>query len=597
MVDRIRINADLLNALPDGILIVDQKGRIIFFSQQLEKLSGYGAEDLEGKSVELLMPERYRRGHVHYRTGYFAADTPIRSMGTGLKIYLQSADQREIPVDIALAPLKTETGTMVLAAVRDATERTRVEQELRESRERFQLLINGVEDYAIFMLDPGGHVMSWNSGAERIKGYPAEEILGQHFSIFYLPEDVAAGKPQLALGEAAETGRYEEEGWRARKNGERFWADAVITALRDETGKLRGFSKVTRDITEPKRAQDRVAAVVEIGQAILSGQNSQDLLALVCKRARDLMDAATAMIAMPGPGGGPARVAVVDGDGADQLRGLELGSDGLKAAAEAIGLGPVVTVPLLAGGRSLGTLSVANRHDSRPFSPAGRLVIELFAAQAAVAIEYDRARDELRRLDVMEERERIGRDLHDGVIQSLFAVGMNLQATALRANSAEIEERIDLSVGEIDGAIRDLRNYIFGLRPGIVADRHLAQAIQQLASDVERESGVVIAIDVDERLAGRLASGAGDIIQLVRESLSNMARHAAAATSRVSLREVNGRAVLKIEDDGRGFEVGARGRPGQGLRNLRERTEALGGDLQIKSRPGEGTTVRIRLPL
>ncbi|MGV9375801.1 PAS domain-containing sensor histidine kinase [Nonomuraea sp. NPDC003707] len=113
-----------------------------------------------------------------------------------------------------------------------------------------ELLVQSIRDYAIFMLDPRGRIVSWNAGAERIKGYTAEEIIGTHFSVFYPPEDVAAGKPFRGLEAAAADGRWEEEGWRVRKDGTRFWASVVITALRDGRGELRGFGKVTRDLTE-----------------------------------------------------------------------------------------------------------------------------------------------------------------------------------------------------------------------------------------------------------------------------------------------------------------------------------------------------------
>src|SRR5713226_6830277 len=126
----------------------------------------------------------------------------------------------------------------------------------RESPETFRLLVEGVQDYAIFMLDGAGRVSTWNSGAERIKGYRAEQIVGQHFSRFYPPEAVAEGKPARLLAIAARDGRVEDEGWRVRKDGTRFWADVILTALRDAEGAVIGFAKVTRDLTEHKEAQD-----------------------------------------------------------------------------------------------------------------------------------------------------------------------------------------------------------------------------------------------------------------------------------------------------------------------------------------------------
>jgi PAS domain S-box-containing protein len=129
---------------------------------------------------------------------------------------------------------------------------------LRDSEERFRLLVEGVTDYAIYMLDPAGKVVSWNKGAERLKGYTAEEILGKDVSVFFLPVDVAAGKPAAELARAAADGRTEQESWRVRKDGSHFWADVIVTALRDDDGKLRGFSKVTRDFTARKASEDAV---------------------------------------------------------------------------------------------------------------------------------------------------------------------------------------------------------------------------------------------------------------------------------------------------------------------------------------------------
>ncbi len=132
----------------------------------------------------------------------------------------------------------------------------RTTEELRQTEERFRLLVDGVKDYAIFMLDPTGHILSWNLGAKRIKGYEPQEIIGKHFSVFYPAEEIRSGKPDRELKIASSEGRFEEEGWRLRKDGSLFWANVLITALYDESGRLRGFAKVTRDITERKRSEE-----------------------------------------------------------------------------------------------------------------------------------------------------------------------------------------------------------------------------------------------------------------------------------------------------------------------------------------------------
>jgi PAS domain S-box-containing protein len=150
------------------------------------------------------------------------------------------------------------SGSVIYAAARDITDRKKVEQALQLAEERYRLLIESVHDYAIYMLDTSGHVASWNSGAQRIKGYTAEEMIGQHFSRFYRPEDLKQGKPARELQLATENGRYEEEGWRVCKDGSEFWANVVITAVHDDAGQLRGFAKITRNMTERKRAEDDI---------------------------------------------------------------------------------------------------------------------------------------------------------------------------------------------------------------------------------------------------------------------------------------------------------------------------------------------------
>ena len=256
-------------------------------------------------------------------------------------------------------------------------------------------------------------------------------------------------------------------------------------------------------------------------------------------------------------------------------------------------------VPLQAEGRAFGVLAVANVHGGPAFREADVQLLETFAAQAAVALEHLRLRRELDRLAVLEDRERIAKELHDGAIQALFAVGLGLQGTSMLARDPELAGRIQGAVEELDRVIRDLRNYIFGLRPGILADRQLDQALRDLAEDFASKTGITTVVEVGSDVASELASQAANVIQLAREALSNVGRHSGAATCRVSLYRRDGAAVLEIDDDGRGFDPRAAQGKGNGLPNLRDRAASLGGSLEIESAPeeGQGTTVRVTIPL
>jgi signal transduction histidine kinase len=378
------------------------------------------------------------------------------------------------------------------------------------------------------------------------------------------------------------------------------------------------------DLYEEGRRRERwLEAVREIGSAILDGQELKAVLKMVARDARALAGAATSTIVVPSldnDGHSGLKIAVADGDYADELSGLLVPMQGSMSGdvmrtqnatvlADAstdprtyqpmvrLGhMGPMVLVPLIVQGRAIGTLAVANPIGGAVFEEQEVRLVETFANQASVALEYTRAQRELQRLAVLDDRERIARELHDGVIQSLFAVGMGLQAVAQRSGDREIESRVESAVSDIDRAIRDLRNYIFGLRPGLLADRQLSQALGDLIADFTEKSGVTTVPDIDEGLAAELAPRSADLVQLTREALSNVGRHAQAATCRVSLFREDGRGVLQIEDDGRGFDAAAE-QTGQGMRNLRERVEAMGAELKVESVTGEGTTIRIALPL
>ena len=196
-----------------------------------------------------------------HRRAYVARPTR-RAMGETLPLLGRNKAGEEFAVDVSLNYERSaERGLRVIAFVRDATARRRMEEELRRSEEGFRLLIEGAADHAIFMLDPSGRVVTWNPGAERIKAWRADEILGRHFSVFYLPEDVASGQPERDLERAAAEGRSQSDGWRVRGNGQLFWAETTLSAVRDEGGTLRGFAKVTRDRTESHQARARLESL------------------------------------------------------------------------------------------------------------------------------------------------------------------------------------------------------------------------------------------------------------------------------------------------------------------------------------------------
>ncbi|MGH2630168.1 MAG: GAF domain-containing sensor histidine kinase [Actinomycetota bacterium] len=259
--------------------------------------------------------------------------------------------------------------------------------------------------------------------------------------------------------------------------------------------------------------------------------------------------------------------------------------------------------PVVARGTVFGNIYLTEKRSAPEFTQDDEDALVVLASQAGIAVEnarlYEeaqRAQRDLARLELMEERERIAKELHDGVIQSLFAVGMGLQGTAAATSDPDVARRLESAVDEIDRAIRDLRNYIFGLRPGILADQHLGHALQRLGDELHSKAGVLTIVDIDPELVAELAPRAGDIVPIVQEALSNVGRHADATTCRVSLARRDDETILEVDDDGAGFDAAAP-RAGMGLGNIEARVRGLGGELTIESVRGEGTTLRATFPV
>jgi PAS domain S-box-containing protein len=244
----------------DAVISANNAGVITYFNHAAESMFGYSLKEVRGQSLTRLMPDRFHEAH---RQGFnrFLSTGQSKLIGRTIELTAKKRDGTEFPVGLSLASWRVADKVHVTGIMRDMTEHKRAEESLRRSEERLRQLVESATDYAIFSLDPDGYVRSWNRGAERTKGYKAEEIIGQHFSRFYPPEDIERGKPERELEAARTDGRVEDEGWRVRKDGSQFWANVIITALHDEHGQLIGFSKITRDLTERKRAEEQVLAL------------------------------------------------------------------------------------------------------------------------------------------------------------------------------------------------------------------------------------------------------------------------------------------------------------------------------------------------
>jgi len=234
-----------------GMATLTLTGRVVRANDALLRVAE--VDTMVGRPYEALLPDVER-------AAFAAAIADVASGNQDLAGVEHHLGTRVVVSTIAVIRDSSNRPLYLFLQVQDVTERRAAEEQLRQSEERFRLLVEGVGDYAIFMLDTTGHIVSWNLGAQRAKGYTAEEIIGQHFSVFYPREAVERGHPQYELEVAAREGRYEEEGTRIRKDGSTFWANVVITAIRDARGELVGFAKVTRDVTERNRLLESLEA-------------------------------------------------------------------------------------------------------------------------------------------------------------------------------------------------------------------------------------------------------------------------------------------------------------------------------------------------
>ena len=241
-----------------AIYMLDPQGIVTNWNAGAERIKGYSQDEIVGRHFGVFYDETDRQNGLPER----ALEIAKREGKYEAEGWRVRKDGSRFFASVVIDAIRDEGELIGFAKItRDITERRKHEGELIDSESKFRLLVGGVTDYALYMLDPKGIVSNWNVGGQRIKGYAPEEIVGQHFSRFYTPDDQASGRPARALALAEKTGRYEEEGWRVRKDGTFFWASVVIDAIRDEQGTLLGFAKITRDITERREGQQRLERI------------------------------------------------------------------------------------------------------------------------------------------------------------------------------------------------------------------------------------------------------------------------------------------------------------------------------------------------
>ena len=458
----------------------------------------------------------------------------------------------------------------------------RTQESLRRSEERFRLLVEGVKDYAIFMLDPHGHITTWNEGARRIKGYEAEEIIGEHFSVFYTGEDVERAHPEEELRIAIAEGQYEEEGIRVRKDDSTFWASVLITALRDEDGELRGFAKVTRDITARKVAEERERL---LAQERAAREQTTDILESISD-AFYAVDEGWCLTYVNG------KAEELWGRPREELLGKnvwegfpeEVGSESYRQIRRAMQEG--VTTEFEAVSPVSGAWVAGRAYPSR----------EGLAVYFRDVTESKWAEETLGRVREA-ERKRIARDLHDGPLQDFSYTAAALGLVMLQSEDKELKERLQAAVDAVRHGAQGLREVVNDLRIEDGEDRPFAEVVESvvkrnriLARDAE--VGLEVGEGVPQAPLGETATQVSRVIQ---EALTNARRHSGAKRISVSVRMEGDDLLAEVTDGGVGFRPDAS--PGVGLGSMRERAALVGGDLEIESEEGHGTNVRLKVPL
>jgi PAS domain S-box-containing protein len=596
---------DLIEYAPDGALLVDAEGTIRYANRQLVTMSGYPPEGLVGQPVEILVGTAHRSRHRGWREGYQAAPRD-RAMGTGMTLGLLRHDGTELPVEISLAPMVAHGTTMTFASVRDVRE-VRAQDHAR----RRLLFLLDLDPDAVYVADATTTRIEYaNSGATALLGYTRDELLGMTMRDL-TPSYEESRRRHAIEDQSTEPGRVHlVETVRRGKDGTEIPCDTRAQLVEDGEGNLR-FIVVDRD-ARPRLAAEAVRRrqlelsrlVGDVTQMVLSDVPSGELYQRVVAGAASLLDAEDASVVVYDPLTDQVDTLAVVGPRAEaRTRGgvfLDLGlvlpwmrgtSPVLLPHGPPVELppdqprkGPGVAAQFRGTEDRLGLLTVFRQPGQEPFTEAEGAMLAELAGQVALVVEIGRARLTSQRLEIVEERQRIARDLHDMVIQDLIGIGMQLADSGEADPGTEPGDTHDL-LRQLDDTIRRLRLVVFDAR---ATRRHgsVSEEIRRTVREAARTLDHRPELTLDDAVDDLPADVVSHLLSVLREGLSNVARHARASSTEVSVTVADGTVSVCIEDDGCG--LGDRTLHGTGTASMRERAEMVSGTISLTDRADGG---------
>jgi PAS domain S-box-containing protein len=531
----------------------------------------------EGQLLDLAIGNRiFQISVVPFRTGgyvnlYFSDITQRKKAET---LLIEAREHLERRVQQRTQQLRRANAVLRTAILAQKE----VERELRESEERLNLIVEGTRDYAIMMLDAAGRVVSWNSAGKQITGYRAAEMQGRHFSCFYAPADIQRRLPQRLMQLAKVEGRADTEGWRIRKNGTRFWASVVISALHDKAGRLRGFSKIVRDISERRAAQEAL-------------ERSE-------RNLTDFFNESPLGFFWVGPKGKILRVntaglALLELKVADRVQHYIQECEADSGAIEAV-------LKLLARGHQIQSTRVRLR------SKAGRIRHALIDANGLWdnrRLTHSRwfVRDISRQVElereilVVTERERrwIGHELHDDLCQQLAGIEFLSQTLAARLSTPSPADAVrarDMA-RMVRTAMDRTRELAHGLSPVQLDSLGLTGALEELASRTRKVFKVDCRFRCNTRALSHDPVLGINLYRIAQEAVSNALKHGHAKSIRIALIRNRYQLVLAVSDNGVGVRLNSRKTKGSGLRVMQYRAGAIQGNIAVRRNRQGGTTV------